>query len=244
MPVIEPVDRVAWALEKGEAEKWLSYTGLRLKGWLSQEDEESLVIFVAKMGDMGAWARGDLALYMRRKIDFRSECEGWSRQRRNEVLYESTEDLASELGVDARTLQTYASVCSAWPYEERVSGRVVGFSHHRLFCSWPKDERHDMLVLAEENCWTRNELARHAYGVRPVPVGVIPNSTRVESVGGEMPVWERPYAAEQWFYSHQIQMRQEDRDTVVFQSPWGVKVARAVLEGGNPVIAWEEGVRE
>jgi hypothetical protein len=242
MPVIEPVDRVAWALEKGNREEWLSYTGLRLKGWLSQEDEESLVIFVAKMGDMGAWARGDLALYVRRKVDFRAECEGWTRQRRNEVLNESLEDLASELGCEPHTLQNEAAICSAWPYEERVNGRVVGFSHHRLFCSWPKDERHDMLVLAEENSWTRNELARHAYGgTKALPVPVIPNSPQGER---EMQSWERPYAAEQWFYSHQIQMRQEDRDTVVFQSPWGVKVARAVLEGGNPVIAWEEGERE
>lgn len=233
MTVREPIDRVEWALKRNEQAQWLSYTGLKLGGWLSADDEEHLITVVKSFGDMGSWARGDLAVYMRRKINARALREGWALKKKNEHQFEMMEDLADRLGVAVKTLYNEAAVCSNWAQEKRVHGDVVGFSHHKLFAGgWDVDEARSMVLLAEENEWTVGQLANHVYGERVYPVPPAGNAPAQ--------TWEKPYALEQWFHAHNLSVRQEAADMCVFRSPWGIRVVRAVLDGNKPVIEWEE----
>jgi hypothetical protein len=229
--VTDQIDRVAWALERATGERWLDYTGLRIKHHLDANDEELLVLTVSKMGDMGSWARGDTALYFTRKLQAAARRAGWKAKYLGERITQMMEDLSGMFGIEYQTLVNERATCGTWAYEDRMNGKVVGYGHHAVISSaWDRHTRREFLLMAEENEWTKGQLLSHIRGRR----SAISGSYRQESSEVE----DSPTGVDFW-RSHGLNCIEDSPDCWRIKGSYGEQVIRAVLEGGRAVLVRE-----
>ena len=230
MTVHDTIDRVQWALERAAGEGWLDYTGLRVKTWLDASDEELLVLAVSKLGDMGAWARGDCALYFTRKLQAEARRRAWKPRYLGERITQMMEDLAGMFGIAYQSLVNERATCNTWPHEQRVNGRIVGYAHHALISSvWSAHERRELLLMAEENEWTRDQLQAHIRG-----------RTSVTTSSYDEPDDTPPSTfVLDWWRAHGVQCVEEAPDCWRICGSYGEQVIRAVLDGGRAVLVRE-----
>lgn len=125
------------ALEKAGA---LSPTRLMLTDdTMPYEQFEALGVFLGRVQDGSRWWIGDWLIFG------------------EHVYQEKYAQAASLLGLTPGTLQNYAYVAGAVPYDRRRIG--LPFSTHREVASLPANEQDEWLAKAEEEGMTRAQLA-------------------------------------------------------------------------------------
>lgn len=170
------------AVETIAGVRWLP-TGLVLERPLTGQEWLHLGLILATNRRATHWQIGD-----------------WWIAHRDHMSDEEVIRLLSELELDLKTVRNLASVCAAFPLEERVEGLSIG--HHEAVMALPREERAALLQEALAQGWSvgtlREAVRKRRLGPRVAERPRVRAAERVESTDVEE--WEEAEveAPERW----------------------------------------------